>query len=165
MHCKALLVVAASLISSSLAFFLEETVIARREAVPAPISFPVGRRDSNEGVYLVNCETNAFGWSEMAYYSNAKQESQNGQTPDTTSIVDSSSFIAWEGQEVCGFFQSSGETFCSDINSDAQSQATGAVVGSGGNDQTGFNCFKDDNRELYGTDEFVCFSIYYCYDS
>ena len=90
---------------------------------PTPLTLTPIRRESNEGVYLSNCDEFEPGklFSEMDYYANAKSGSQNGQHPDASTVVDSSNYVIWEGQQVCGTFSSSGETFCSNINSDAAS--------------------------------------------
>ena len=60
---------------------------------------------SNEGVYLSNCNEFEPGilYSEMDYYSNAKQDSQNQQDPDATARVNSNGDVTWEGQEVCAY--------------------------------------------------------------
>ncbi len=87
-------------------------------------------RSSNEGVYLTNCKEFEPGelYSELDYYSNAKQDSQNQQQPDATAVVGSpsgqpntDSRVHWEGNQICGFFSASGETFCSNIESNAAS--------------------------------------------
>ena len=87
------------------------------QAAPASLD-----KRSSEGVYLSNCNEFEPGilFSEMDYYSNAKSGSQNQEHPQATAYV-SSGYIHWEGQQVCGTFSSSGETFCSNIDSGAQS--------------------------------------------
>jgi hypothetical protein len=45
-----------------------------------------------------------------------------------------------------------------------RSQATGAYAGYGFNDETNFNCYKDDGRTLYTETGIICKSIYYCFD-
>ena len=90
-------------------------------ATGSPASSIPARRDSNEGVYLANCNVVDAGilYSEMDYYSNAKTGSQNGQQPDDTADVDIHGDVLWEGNQVCGTF-TSGETFCSNIVSNGQ---------------------------------------------
>jgi hypothetical protein len=100
----------------------------------------------------------------MAYYINAKSGSQNGQIPDAIDIITTTGTVIWEGHQTCGFFQASGKTFCSNIQSDAQSKSTGTKVGTAYNNETPFNCFKDNNRVLYSGNGFQCHSIYYCFD-
>jgi hypothetical protein len=103
MYSKALLALFASFISIQV-------------ALTAPAA-------SNECVYLANCDEFEPGhlYSEFDYYNNARSGSQNSQKPDASVTVDGSGYITWEGQQVCGRFSGSGETFCSNIASNGQS--------------------------------------------
>jgi hypothetical protein len=76
---------------------------------------------SNEGVYLALCIQTNYYYSIMAYYRNAKTGSQHGEKPDDFVIIAQGAITTWEGTEVCGYFADSGETFCSEIKSDANS--------------------------------------------
>ena len=98
----------------------------------SPAASIPSRRDSSEGVYLSNCNVVDAGilYSEMDFYSNAKAGSQNGQQPDDTTdaIQPMNAYVAWEGNQVCGTFINSGETFCSNIVSNGQSLVSLSMV-------------------------------------
>ncbi len=107
------------------------SILTLTSASPAPLSPEVmkAKRASNEGVYLSNCDEFEPGilFSEMDFYSNAKSGSQNQEHPDATAFV-SNGDVTWEGQQVCGFFSSSGETFCSNIESGAQGLVSNSMA-------------------------------------
>ncbi|RDL37989.1 uncharacterized protein BP5553_05422 [Venustampulla echinocandica] len=154
------------LFKQSLITLVASALLHTATAVPVeatPFEAEITKRGPNEGVYLSNCQGGAT-WSEIVYYSNAKSGSQHGEQPQAIDIINASGTIHWEGSQICGFFQDSGETFCVTIQSDAQTKATGAKVGTGHNNETPFNCFKDNNRNLYSGNGFSCQSIYYCFD-
>ena len=74
-------------------------------------------RASNEAIYLTNCDEFEPGrlFSEMDYYTNGKSGSQNQEHPDATAGITSNGDVVWEGTQVCGTFNTSGEVFCSNI--------------------------------------------------
>jgi len=145
--------------------FLATLLLSAVVALAAPSSLVVPCA-SNEGVYLSNCDEFEPGilYSEMDYYSNAKSGSQDEEQPQATAYVQNG-YVTWEGQQVCATFSSSGEQFCSNIESGAGSYATGAFAGTGYNDETDFNCYKDNGRTLYTSTGIICKSIYYCFDA
>lgn len=57
----------------------------------------------------------------MEYYSNARSGSQHGELPNDTTTLSSTSRVTWEGVQRCGYYSSSGVTFCSQIASNAAS--------------------------------------------
>ncbi|KAK1768235.1 hypothetical protein QBC33DRAFT_585235 [Phialemonium atrogriseum] len=129
------------------------------------------KRNTNEGVYLSNCWFYSLGdWaSEMEYYSNARSGSQHGELPNDTTTLSSTSRVTWEGVQRCGYYSSSGVTFCSQIASNAASLVTGQYAGPGWNNAHGFDCYKDNGRVLFRTSSGnfnqneECYSIYYCF--
>jgi hypothetical protein len=77
--------------------------------------------------------------------------------------------VTWEGRENCGRF-ASGETFCANIDNNGEhlvctsflvmlslfayrllisSKPVGAYAGSGHNDHTNFNCYRDNTRLVH----------------
>lgn len=103
---------------------------------------------ATEAVYLCNGDNpyspSGGPVSIMAYYNDISQ-SQNQQAPQDTAGVDNYGYVTWEGGAVSGTF-SSGVTFTSHINSNAQSANTGDYVGYGSNGYSNFNCYKDNSK-------------------
>jgi hypothetical protein len=124
------------------------------------VAFALSTMAANDGVYLANCaeftgENGAIDVSQMDYYNNAKQDSQDGQLPDDSTDVSVGEYIIWEGEEVvsflwrpeyrvtwksselswpdfmvrqCGVFEDTGVQFCSNISADGQSLVSVLVL-------------------------------------
>ncbi|KAK3935248.1 hypothetical protein QBC46DRAFT_272166 [Diplogelasinospora grovesii] len=126
---------------------------------------------NGEGVHLANCYQNSplgqIPFSQMLYYADDAQASQN--------VVPSSSnqcrvttpgqggWETWEGSSITCTFPSN-TFFTSDIQSGAGGYSVGAYAGSGENNFRNFNCYRDNNHQLYNDGTSSCFSIYYCLD-
>jgi hypothetical protein len=126
---------------------------------------------SDEGVYLADCSAaeELSYRSEMAYYSNARGGSQHMEHPTDFVFLNNNKPVTWDGRQNCGRF-GTGETFCVTIAGNGKdlvctsflvmlplfeyhllipSKPVGAYAGSGHNDQTNFNCYKDNGRILH----------------
>jgi hypothetical protein len=129
-------------------------------------SLALSPRSSDERVFLANCYYGYPG-SEMLYYSH-DAESFTGQQPDDIAFIGNGpNQTPFEGQTVSGTFES-GNTFTSEIAPGAQNLANFQFAGTGRNNYHEFNCYKDDDRELFsaiwGEYTQVCYSKYYCQD-
>ncbi|KAK4150219.1 hypothetical protein C8A00DRAFT_37171 [Chaetomidium leptoderma] len=133
--------------------------------------FALGAR-AGEGVHLANCYQNSplgqIPFSQMIYYADDSQASQN--------IVPSSAnqcrvttpgggpWKTWEGASITCTFPSN-TYFTSNIQSGAGSSTVGTYAGSGKNNYHNFNCYRDNNHQLYNDGTYNCWSVYYCLDA
>jgi hypothetical protein len=136
------------------------------------------KRDERERVFLANCSR---GWNSapsystlrMAWYAN-DDDSHAGKRPDAEIVIEGSwgkdpnrPLGKWEGRQISGTFDD-GNTFVSNIKSGADTLADFNYAGSGYNAFHGFNCFKDNGRQLWlsrdpqGGGGEGCWSSYYC---
>ncbi|KAF9894288.1 hypothetical protein FE257_007791 [Aspergillus nanangensis] len=152
---------------------LRYTVISLVAAAILPIAVSnavLQTRASSDGVYLTYCweETNNTWTSQFPYYANALTGSQNGELPDDNTFA-ADSIAIWEGNRICATYADTGVQFCSSIVADANSYAVGQFAGAGANEYAGFNCFKDNGRQLFQKKDPAtslttqCFSRYYCF--
>ncbi|EAQ88672.1 predicted protein [Chaetomium globosum CBS 148.51] len=124
---------------------------------------------SGEGVHLANCyQRSPLGdipYSKMIYYADDSQASQN--------VVPSSSnqcyvtnpgaggWKLWEGSSITCTFPTN-TFFTSNIQSGAGGYSVGQYAGPGQNSFHGFNCYRDNNHQLYDDGTHRCWSVYYC---
>ncbi|KAL2194267.1 hypothetical protein P885DRAFT_43442 [Corynascus similis CBS 632.67] len=155
--------------------FTFTSLLALASASPVAISSKeinsLEKRDT-EIIYLINCRrdvsccTPQTHSSHIAYYP-ASGQSQNGEVPSSSNLctVDANNYAWWE-QDGKGCTFTTGVTFTSHIDSDAQSRPLYSWSGWGTNGFKNFDCFRDNGRELYRTSgpEWAnrCNSIYYC---
>ena len=133
---------------------------------------------SSTVAYLTNCQTSdTFAdYSEVSIYSDVAQ-SFAGQGPDTYADTPLGAWATWEGQTLKWSYNgrdtAEPDAFDIFINANAQDPAvpTFSQVGCGGYTE-GFNngvailvrwnCYKDQSRVLYTTQDHECSTIYYC---
>ncbi|KAL6695649.1 hypothetical protein J3F84DRAFT_348968 [Trichoderma pleuroticola] len=107
-----------------------------------------------EQVFLSNCQYTSDGQLHSAffYYADGDPSGTEFPTADNQACVEGfgcSDVVTWEGTVRSGNFPS-GERFTSNINAGAQNLATGQYAGQGQNRERYFNCYKDNNRQLFG---------------
>ncbi|KAK4508540.1 hypothetical protein PRZ48_002279 [Zasmidium cellare] len=109
---------------------------------------------ATEAIYLSN--------GQDSYTPCGSQNYDNGQGPSDTASVGGCGYEHWEGQTVSGTF-SSGTSFTVNLDSGAQYYSVGQYAGYGSNSYgTGFDCFRDNDRQLYCNQGGCYNSIYYC---
>ncbi|KAK0630985.1 hypothetical protein B0T17DRAFT_236618 [Bombardia bombarda] len=127
---------------------------------------------NGEGVHLANCvQQSPLGpipYSQMLYYGDDAQASQ-GVVPSSSNqcyvtTPGAGGWKTWEGSQItCNF--PSNTYFQSNINSGAGSNGVGGYSGSGKNNYRNFNCYRDNNHQLFNDGTHSCNSIYYCLDA
>jgi hypothetical protein len=133
----------------------------------AAVASPLATRSGSERVFLANCY-DGYPGSEMQYYA-SDAESFTGQQPDDIAFIGPQAAVItpFEGRTISGTFES-GDVFTSVIAAGADSLAPNEFAGTGSNDYTNFNCYRDNGRQLFsaiwGEYTQVCYSEYYCKD-
>ncbi|KAI9343090.1 hypothetical protein DFJ73DRAFT_943890 [Zopfochytrium polystomum] len=119
-------------------------------------------------VYLSNCfQNDGSGFSQFAYYPHENQ-SNNGEQP--AAVCNFPSYVYWEqpagGKVTCNGGNGQFSGFDALIAQDAQSLPdfyyAGYAVEFGNGWAIKANCYKDNKRTLYSTDQGYCQAIYYC---
>ncbi|KAH6839615.1 hypothetical protein B0I37DRAFT_386849 [Chaetomium sp. MPI-CAGE-AT-0009] len=124
---------------------------------------------NGEGVHLANCYKNSplgpIPFSQMIYYADDAQASQN-VVPSSSNqcgvtIPGSGGWKTWEGSSItCNF--PTNTFFTSNIQSGAGGYNVGQYAGPGQNSFHGFNCYRDNNHQLFNDGTVNCWSVYYC---
>ncbi|KAK4038587.1 hypothetical protein C8A01DRAFT_37496 [Parachaetomium inaequale] len=124
---------------------------------------------AGEGIHLANCYQNsALGqipYSKMLYYPDDAQANQ-GVVPSTNNQCwvtspGAGGWKVWEGSAItCNF--PSNTFFTSDLQGGAGGYSVGQYAGSGKNNYKNYNCYRDNNHDLYNDGTHRCWSVYYC---
>ncbi|KAK4139901.1 uncharacterized protein C8A04DRAFT_15446 [Dichotomopilus funicola] len=126
---------------------------------------------SGEGVHLANCyQQSPLGqipFSQMLYYADDAEASQNVKPSNSNQCrvtnPGGGGWKQWEGSSITCTFPSN-TYFTSSIQSGASSYSVGAYAGSGRNNYHNFNCYRDNNHQLFNDGTYSCWSVYYCLD-
>ena len=141
-----------------------------------PKNKPPGR--TTDGVYLVNCFKGNERSSGIAWYKNLGNN--DGKQPDAYIDTQKGGNTIWEGTPGSGknFVKWSCEKYLLTVHTlaifpdknivawqidpNAQTEATYALVGSAKNNFELWNVYKDKYRLLYEVDGWQCYTVYWC---
>ncbi|KAK4150606.1 hypothetical protein C8A00DRAFT_17900 [Chaetomidium leptoderma] len=132
-------------------------------------SAALAKRDT-EIVYLSNCVhatscCNGDTYTSGIFYYPASGQSGSAPAASNQCTVTTDNYAWWEqdGRQ-CSF--STGVTFTTHIDSDAQSRPLYSWSGWGTNGYKNFNCYRDNGHKLFATSgpewANTCSSVYYC---
>lgn len=114
----------------------------------------------NEIVYMSNCDENGVYSSEMDYYQDYAQSRSQQQPDDWVQTAWNSNSDWGNGQRFTGKFDKSGISFS--VISLSRDADIGTPTGWGTNYISNFECFKEQNTELYNNGGKRCQRLYSC---